>query len=68
MNPNTTPYPRFEYWPSPLNRKWYWHLQAGNHKYIGDGGQGYDSEYAVKQAIANFIQTVAVAQNRIVRV
>jgi uncharacterized protein YegP (UPF0339 family) len=63
MNP---PLPRFEYWNT--GTQWYWHLVAGNGYIIADGSEGYDSEYNVKRAIANFVATVSTASGRVVHV
>jgi uncharacterized protein YegP (UPF0339 family) len=38
------------------NRKWYWHLKDNNHKIIAaSGGDGYETEPGVLQAIRNVI-------------
>lgn len=42
---------KFEYWKSPTNHQWYWHLRAANGEPIASG-EGYTTKESCLAAIA----------------
>ncbi len=53
--------PFFEYFQSPQDKQWYWHLKDGNYRIIAMGGQPFNSKQIVMQAIRNVCSTVPLA-------
>lgn len=54
---------QFKYFQGSDNL-WYWRLQDGNNKTVADGSEGYASEYNVKRAIQNVVDTVLEISRR----
>lgn len=52
---------RFSYYQGK-DSQWYWQLIDGNNQIVAIGGEGYVTEYNVKRAIKNVLETVPIAE------
>lgn len=56
---------RFQFWRSPADNKWYWHLVAGNNEIVAQG-QGYSRKRDLRRGLRRIrAKTVAALEQEV---